>query len=74
MKGNRSTRSGRSGVIVWSAWDPAAWEITDPFDRSWGCLIRNCYDWAHSTHGSRAKQNELDTALSLYNYTKKNDY
>lgn len=59
MKGYGSTRSGRSGIIVWSdPWDPAGWEITEPFARSWGWVIRGCYDLAHSTNRWRAKRNE----------------
>lgn len=59
MKGSGSTRSGRSGIIVWSdPWDPAGWEVTEPFARSWGWVIRNCYDLAHSTNRWRAKRNE----------------
>ncbi|KAJ5094733.1 hypothetical protein N7456_010594 [Penicillium angulare] len=56
MKGSGNTRSG---IIVWSdPWDPAGWEVTEPFARSWGWVIRNCYDLAHSTNRWRAKRNE----------------
>lgn len=59
MKGSGSTRLGKSGIIVWSdPWDPAGWEVTEPFARSWGWVIRNCYDLAHSTNRWRAKRNE----------------
>lgn len=59
MKGCGSTRSERSGIIVWSdPWDPAGWEVTEPFARSWGWVIRNCYDLAHSTNRWRMKRNE----------------
>ncbi|KAJ5937111.1 hypothetical protein N7466_003561 [Penicillium verhagenii] len=59
MKGSGNTRSGRSGIIVWSdPWDPTGWEVTEPFARSWGWVIRNCYDLAHSTNQWRAKRSE----------------
>ncbi|KAI9035691.1 DUF3425 domain-containing protein [Aspergillus affinis] len=59
MKGNGSAPSGRSGVIVWSdPWDPAGWEVTESFVRSWGWVISNCYDLALSTNRWRAKRNE----------------
>lgn len=59
MKGCGSTVSRRSGVIVWSdPWDPAGWEITESFARSWGWVIRDCYDLAHSTNQWRARRNE----------------
>jgi hypothetical protein len=59
MKGVGSARSGRSGIIVWSdPWDPAGWEITEPFVRSWGWVIRECHDLAHSTNKWRAKRGE----------------
>lgn len=59
MKGNGSARSGRSGIIVWSdPWDPAGWEITEPFARSWGWVITNCHNLAHSTNRWRAKRHE----------------
>ncbi|KAJ9219901.1 hypothetical protein DTO027B5_1188 [Paecilomyces variotii] len=56
MKGNGSTRSG---IIVWGdPWDPAGWEVTESFARSWGWVLRNCYDLAYSTNRWRAKRNE----------------
>lgn len=59
MKCSGSTRLGGSGIIVWSdPWDPAGWEITEPFACSWGWVIKNCYDLAHSTNQWRAKRNE----------------
>lgn len=59
MKGSGSTRSGRSGIIVWSdPWDPAGWEVTEPFARSWGWVIRGCHSLAHSTNRWRAKRGE----------------
>ena len=59
MKGNGAPRTQTSGIIVWSdPWDPAGWELTEPFVRSWGWVIRNCYDLACSTNRWRAKRNE----------------
>jgi hypothetical protein len=59
MKGSTSARSGRGGIIVWSdPWDPAGWEVTEPFARSWGWVIKNCYDLACSTNRWRVKRNE----------------
>ena len=59
MKGHGSTHTGRTGIIVWSdPWDPAGWEVTEPFARSWGWVIRDCRALAHSTNRWRAKRNE----------------
>lgn len=59
MKGHGSTHTGRAGIIVWSdPWDPAGWEITESFARSWGWVIRDCHGLAHSTNRWRAKRNE----------------
>lgn len=59
MKGRGNTRQGKSGIIVWSdPWDPAGWEVTEPFARSWGWVIRNCHDLARSTNWWRAQRNE----------------
>ncbi|KAJ6031454.1 hypothetical protein N7540_002186 [Penicillium herquei] len=59
MTGNGSARSEMSGIIVWSdPWDPAGWEITESFARSWGWVIANCYNLAHSTNRWRAKRHE----------------
>jgi hypothetical protein len=55
MKGNGQ----KSGIIVWSdPWDPAGWEITEPFAHSWGWVIKNCRDLAYSTNQWRAKRHE----------------
>lgn len=59
MKGNGSTRTGATGIIVWSdPWDPLGWEITEPFARAWGWVIKDCYALARSTNAWRAKRNE----------------
>lgn len=59
MKGCGAPRSQRSGIIVWSdPWDPAGWEITEPFAHCWGWVIQNCRDLAYSTNQWRAKRHE----------------
>lgn len=59
MKGTASARSGRSGIIIWSdPWDPAGWEITKSFARSWGWVIRDYYDLARPTNKWRVKRGE----------------
>lgn len=59
MKGRGNSRHGKSGIIVWSdPWDPAGWEVTEPFARSWGWVIKNCHDLARSTNRWRAQRNE----------------
>lgn len=59
MKGSGTPKSQTSGIIIWSdPWDPAGWEITEPFAHSWGWVIRNCRDLAYSTNHWRAKRHE----------------
>lgn len=59
MKGCGSEHSAKSGIIVWSdPWDAAGWEITEPFARYWGWVIKDCDDLARSTNQWRAKRNE----------------
>lgn len=59
MKGDGTPQSASSGIIVWSdPWDPAGWEVTEPFARYWSWVIRDCSDLAHSTNQWRAKRNE----------------
>ncbi|KAG2012548.1 hypothetical protein GB937_007144 [Aspergillus fischeri] len=59
MKGYGSAQTGRTGLIVWKdPWDPAGWEVTDSFARSWGWVIRNCHDLFQSTNHWREKRNE----------------
>ncbi|KAJ5173912.1 uncharacterized protein N7500_001843 [Penicillium coprophilum] len=59
MKGIGNACSERTGIIVWSdPWDPAGWEVTESFARSWGWVIKDCLDLAHSTNQWRAKRNE----------------
>lgn len=59
MKGHRNTRTGQTGIIVWKEpWDPAGWEVTEAFARSWGWVIWNCSELFQSTNSWRAKRNE----------------
>ncbi|KAJ5972723.1 uncharacterized protein N7479_002641 [Penicillium vulpinum] len=59
MKGSGNEHSGRTGIIVWSdPWDPAGWEVTESFARSWSWVIKDCLDLAHSTNRWRAQRNE----------------
>lgn len=59
MKGSGSAHSGNTGIIVWKdPWNPAGWEVTEPFARSWGWVLRGCRDLAHSTNQWRMSRNE----------------
>ena len=59
MKGYGSAQTGRTGLIVWKdPWDPAGWEVTDSFARSWDWVIQNCHDLFQSTNNWREKRNE----------------
>lgn len=59
MKGSGNAGSEKNGIIVWSdPWDPAGWEVTESFARSWGWVIKDCFDLAHSTNRWRAMRNE----------------
>lgn len=59
MKGHKSVHTGSKGIIVWrDPWDPAGWEVTEAFARSWGWVIWNCGDLFQSTNHWRATRNE----------------
>lgn len=59
MKGCGSTRSGNSGIVVWSdSWDSEGWKVTEPFVRSRGWVIRYCFDLGLSTNRWRARKSE----------------
>ena len=59
MKGDGSPKTASSGIVVWSdPWDPEGWEVTEPFARYWGWVIKDCSDLAKSTNQWRAKRNE----------------
>ena len=47
------------GIIVWrNPWHPSGWEISESFARSWGWVLRGCWDLFHSTNAWRARRNE----------------
>ncbi|RAL03716.1 uncharacterized protein BO80DRAFT_422648 [Aspergillus ibericus CBS 121593] len=47
------------GIIVWrDPWDASGWEISESFARSWGWVLRGCWDLARSTNYWRARRNE----------------
>ncbi|KAL2826683.1 hypothetical protein BDW59DRAFT_63060 [Aspergillus cavernicola] len=60
MKGCGSMSAGCStGIIVWrDPWDPAGWEVTEAFARSWGWVIWNCKDLERSTNYWRGQRGE----------------
>ncbi|KGO47165.1 Protein of unknown function DUF3425 [Penicillium expansum] len=59
MKGSGNAGPEKTGIIVWSdPWDAAGWEVTESFARSWGWVIKDCVDLAHSTNKWRAMRNE----------------
>lgn len=54
----------RPGLLIWgSAWDPAAYEMTEHFIQRYGWLFRGCVDFLASTNYWRRKRGEA--ALSL---------
>ncbi|KAF7595189.1 hypothetical protein BBP40_006933 [Aspergillus hancockii] len=59
MKGHGSVNTGQTGLIVWKdPWDPTGWEVTESFARSWGWILRGCWDLFQSTNAWRAQRNE----------------
>ncbi|KAB8263307.1 hypothetical protein BDV32DRAFT_119166 [Aspergillus pseudonomiae] len=59
MKGAVSVSTSQTGIIVWrDPWDASGWEVTEPFARSWGWVIRGCRDLRRSTNAWRARRNE----------------
>ncbi|KAE8133568.1 hypothetical protein BDV38DRAFT_257972 [Aspergillus pseudotamarii] len=59
MKGDGNVNTGQTGIIVWSdPWDPSGWEVTESFARSWGWVLRGCWDLRRSTNSWRARRNE----------------
>ncbi|KAL3477098.1 hypothetical protein BJX99DRAFT_226698 [Aspergillus californicus] len=62
MCGNQTPRSGikgETGIIVWKdPWDPAGWEVTETFLRTWGWAVRDCWELFRSTNRWRAVRGE----------------
>ncbi|KAL4816661.1 hypothetical protein BDW67DRAFT_41585 [Aspergillus spinulosporus] len=59
MKGHGRMNADHTGIIVWrDPWDAEGWEVTESFARSWGWVLRGCWDLAHSTNSWRARRNE----------------
>ncbi|RDW67426.1 uncharacterized protein DSM5745_09292 [Aspergillus mulundensis] len=51
--------AGHSGIIVWKdPWDASGWEVTEGFARSWGWVVRGCWDLMASTNAWRARRCE----------------
>jgi Domain of unknown function (DUF3425) len=59
LKGYGSVHTGYTGIIVWKdPWDPTGWEVTETFARSWGWVLRGCWDLFQSTNSWRAQRGE----------------
>ncbi|CRG90183.1 hypothetical protein PISL3812_07226 [Talaromyces islandicus] len=59
MKGDGDIDTGQTGIIVWrDPWDPSGWEVTESFARTWGWVLRGCWDLCRSTNSWRARRNE----------------
>ncbi|XXG98841.1 hypothetical protein Hte_005171 [Hypoxylon texense] len=53
------TPDHNTGVLVWrDPWDPAGWEVTEEFAKSWGWAIAGCWDLLRSTNNWRARRGE----------------
>ena len=48
-----------SGFVVWGeSWDPRNWEVTVPFLRRWGWLLRGCPEMMEATNYWRCRRGE----------------
>lgn len=48
-----------TGLIVWKEpWDPSGWEVSEPFLRKWGWVVRGCRELMVSTNFWREKRGE----------------
>jgi hypothetical protein len=55
-----SASAGRDGLIIWGEpWDPSGWEITKPFLKHWGWVVRDCDELLRATNYWRHKRGEL---------------
>lgn len=46
-----SASTGRSGMIIWGEpWDPAGWEVTEPFLKHWRWALRGCQELLPATN------------------------
>ncbi|CAI7638965.1 unnamed protein product [Penicillium crustosum] len=57
--GYRNSETGQTGMIVWKdPWDPAGWEVTETFLKTWGWAVRGSWDLFQSTNYWRMKRGE----------------
>jgi hypothetical protein len=50
---------GRNGLIIWGEpWDPAGWEVTEPFSKHWAWALRGCDELLRATNQWRDKRGE----------------
>jgi len=54
-----SASAERNGLIVWGEpWDPSGWEVTKPFLKHWGWVLRGCDELLQATNYWREKRGE----------------
>ncbi|KXJ87976.1 hypothetical protein Micbo1qcDRAFT_197590 [Microdochium bolleyi] len=59
MESGGTTRSEWAGLGIWGdPWDPYSWEVSVPFLRNWGWLIRGCPELIVSTNHWRRQRGE----------------
>jgi hypothetical protein len=57
--GHGNNASSGIGMVIWGEpWDPAGWEVTEPFLQHWGWTIRGCYQLAAATNSWRQRRGE----------------
>ncbi|CRL18395.1 Protein of unknown function DUF3425 [Penicillium camemberti] len=57
--GYRHSGTGQTGMVVWKdPWDPAGWEVTETFLKTWGWAVQGSWDVFQSTNYWRMKRGE----------------
>lgn len=52
-------RGENASLIVWAgSWDPRGWEVSIPFLRKWGWLLKDCWELRLATNEWRDKRGE----------------
>ncbi|KAH6691442.1 hypothetical protein F5X68DRAFT_201914 [Plectosphaerella plurivora] len=55
--GEESPFAGPDALIAWTdPWSPGGWEVTEPFLRKWGWIVRGCVELQEGTNTWRSRR------------------
>lgn len=67
LVGQGNNASSDTGMVIWGEpWDPAGWEVTQPFLQQWGWVLKGCYQLADATNSWRRKRGERSLNFEGY--------